>query len=417
MQKTKRFKLGLAAIFAAIVLALSALLVPLTSVAYADDGEETRYQKLYYFSDDEHCKDYYDYMVNSYGFSKDDIELIYVPSESFIDWYAGDTDRFPNISNSLVIFEAVNQPVFRYVYNLIESGYLKTFFKRLKTAGCKIMYLTNVDEALYVDLIGGEDDESLDSYLDYVDIQIDLDMYTAYIDNTIQYIEEYLDKVHSDIYKFTLIVNDYIYYSENFYLYIWAYYYDLIQDYYVNEDEDRTIFHTLNKAGIQIIHYDSHDFIDNTFDKAEDNRSDDYLDLVYNEYYFLACSYYSAEEFNDWINKFDCDLEVRKQCFFIDFLNVLDSDDDFRSYMEENVYYYFCGAFVYFYSDIECGEGFYNFKDVLDAFIFGWDLSIFNNFESRCEVCYFPILSGGPFCGIRRTRPINCTKIDIDDIY
>ncbi len=196
-----KFRTILTAVFTAIVLALTSLVPVFKGVAFASDAPAEPepptiiYEELYYFSDNQKCANRYnDYILDyiaEYNYCYDanmtghliDWSCYGNPDDSYncVMQYFMDYYDFSNITNSLVIFELTNDKTLKCLLGYPDDpngmggeNILNALFEMLKNKGCKIMFITDVEEAVFI---------TRRSFLKYVDIHINTDLFINFLSN------------------------------------------------------------------------------------------------------------------------------------------------------------------------------------------------------------------------------------------
>lgn len=238
MAKTKK----LLSIITAVVIAALTLVVCVPFImAFAgeapdaggsDQGsqDEALFDKLYYYSDYEDCETYKDGIQSYVDTYKQQINPEFDNEIAFFDWsYTQDASfvdhvveyydngAYFDIANSFIIFEMrqrlptdvvceqQGQALYyethpyvldgldiRFVYDekYIFVNMLRDMFCTFKENGCKIMVIFGTEEVCFTD---GNEYVGNDSFMDYVDIQVDLDVFYMFFDNYLNQIEQACD--------------------------------------------------------------------------------------------------------------------------------------------------------------------------------------------------------------------------------
>ena len=194
----KGFGKVLSAMALAALLLLTCLLPRASTRAIDNPADDDPYEKLYYFSDYSGCVGIYNnlikpVLINDYGLTEADAVLNY--------WSNGavnNADRFwprfkaymtanmSQIRNAFIICEirddlTKNPDDGRHE---IQTYYLNDIFETLKSQNCKIMFISGTDENRY----SGKSEYS--DFLDYVDIHICCDLLTDFINSFLYRMEE-----------------------------------------------------------------------------------------------------------------------------------------------------------------------------------------------------------------------------------
>lgn len=204
-----KFKNFLTAVIAAMILVLACIMPAI--IAFADDGAEgptdppqppqNSYEDLYYFSDNEKCSQRFVGFVSEFN----DAYSASIQGH-LIDWSASNgvssitkvynyltPNGFPEIENSLVIFEVCNEACLQYFLGYengmdeTEHDYadtdnlLFTFFSELKGRNCKIMFICGFDEIKFM---------SHNSFLEFADIHVNTSLFDNFMQNVIYRVQE-----------------------------------------------------------------------------------------------------------------------------------------------------------------------------------------------------------------------------------
>ncbi|WP_251182528.1 hypothetical protein [Anaerocaecibacter muris] len=174
--------------------------------------EEQCYESIYYFTDNAESELYvnlfmremvdiysqmhtvfngfYWYDLESKGTQSDDD---YVPARfgsSMYDFYDyelwGGAHDYSSLYNSLVIFETRKLFPIQVPDNIgyVVTDYLEQIFKVLHNNGCKIMFVCGTDEHLY-------ESYGHNSFLDYVDIHVNTDIYSYFMNTVFSHFKDY----------------------------------------------------------------------------------------------------------------------------------------------------------------------------------------------------------------------------------
>jgi len=203
-----KFKNLLTAVIAAMILVF-ACIMPVT-VTFASGGAEEptdppqtpqiTYEDLYYFSDNEKSSQRFVGFVSEFN----DAYSASIQGH-LIDWSVSDgasslekastyiTQKgFPEIKNSLVIFEVCDEDCLKYFLSYYKNmteyehdyadthNLLHSFFSQLKGSKCRIMFICGFDEAQFM---------SHNAFLDFVDIHINTALLENFMYNTIYRIQ------------------------------------------------------------------------------------------------------------------------------------------------------------------------------------------------------------------------------------
>lgn len=455
--KTSAWILIAVILCAAVIPVFVGLMVTVNAASY-----DPLYDRLYYFSDYVGCEDYvnsidqsengdeywhgflnstledYKYNVNIdfdteivlYNWSNEKLEEDEdgVTFVQMVENYHT-SEQYKNIHNSFVIFEMRNElPIdvlddgsgnmlneyiqadmleyidYRPIYDNSDKFVyiLRDIFRTLKENECKIMVIFGTDEVRFTE---GNEYSDGDSFLNYVDIQIDLDTFYVYIDSIFQYIESECD------FSNCIIALDYSLSDMEFFAgYFFPYAIDM---YYKDDFEPKWDYPIdMDKEKIEIMEI------------LYKDRNVKFIidDVALNSPIFNYC-YYTAEtgKFIRTVGSLDDDYlsnETVSGVYMIgsmqDYGKNFDTWLDCQNILSELGYYYSISTYLYngfnydeYIYDVYNLKDYYIYDDgfvlsnlnrwlprVVYDFIMGNDLSVYDNYDSSCPVCLKALLSG-----------------------
>ncbi len=380
----------------ALTLALCLALVCFAPAVSADAFEsEPTYEHMYYFSD------YYD--------AERIFNQVFVDELEYVENFHLEQIDVSNIVNyldnfsctveddSLVVFELRNM--------LTDYGVrLKDIFEDMYSKNCRIMFINGMEEVRMLDWNMNLYDCPYTEFLDYVDIHINLDIFTVFVDTI-------LEKAETDgqISNTTFILDGTLVYRdllENFYFpdyindWYWEANYGIVQcwflDYYLlpyfymryaEIDEfmaKDNLGELLTEYGIKIIcHTGGNNYYDLLNDIEISLYDRDFSDYIYNEQVFAIGTSWQDEYFvNEWLYSLRTYQETSYEFFPIYFYN----ENNFDLWISEDEYFRTASGTEYFMENI--------FPDIALAFASGDDLSVYDNWDGRCVVTHKPIYAG-----------------------
>ena len=185
----KGFGKVLSAMALAALLLLTCLLPRASARAIDNPADDDPYEKLYYFSDYDQCLNFrngvlYSYIGNS-GLTAADVVLNYWP-------YVSETNNFWTQFSSFLLTTQLTQLGKSFIIFEIRDGFrkgsvagdiavLEDMFSTLKGQGCRIMFICGTEEARFYEYT---------DFLQDVDIHINTDLITPYVDNALRTMEE-----------------------------------------------------------------------------------------------------------------------------------------------------------------------------------------------------------------------------------
>ncbi len=359
------------------MLAFSSFIAPHSfTKVYADDENPSKV--LYYFSDDAHCSNYRARLLsgqivdscNLYNWSTyDHFEDAFSIYQQDINW--------TSITNAYVIFE-MNKG---FVGNLdmmantvIFPNTLKYYFSMLKEQGCHIMFVCGTEEALF---------ENCNSFLDYVDIHINTDIFNLLVYNVFMYAFDHIDMYHFEGVTFILDESfgglDYIY--NNWFFTLW------LKPYleYIYSEDLQLIGATWQLLcqyhNIKIIILTADGKYHDAFYPQNDLPSDDYqlYEYIFNPYMCaVGTSWQGAVQLSSWMSTID------------ELVANVDGDDiSLFVYNQHRYQLESCSWVTTYVASI------YNdYYDVIVDFLCDQDLTVYDNWDGRCNITYKSILFG-----------------------
>ena len=180
-RKMRTLALTLALCLALVCLAPAALVCASTDL---EPPEPLVYENIYYFSDYYYASNFYNQvLLNIQGVSSVHFEQIeFEGLNTLQNMYS--LGVFNNVEDSLVIMELRSMSQENYAL-------LEDVFDVLKTNGCKIMFLNGVEEVKMLPMWQSDFYSTFSNrFLRYVDIHVNLDIFSVFIDTIFEMYED-----------------------------------------------------------------------------------------------------------------------------------------------------------------------------------------------------------------------------------
>ena len=369
-RKTRTLALTLALCLALVCFAPAALVCASTDFELP---EVFPYEHVYYFSD------MYIGEVDTY-FAKISSELtvryLNVPYLHKCPYSLTESDyspyRFEVEENSVVIFEKTTWGK-RYNALIETNDTLSDLFSSWRSDGCKVIFVNGVEEARLLGLDLDYDTSPYTEFLEYVDIHINTDMFTLFVDTIL--------RIHFDygpINNFLFVLDESFGKDWLEFIYSWIFedyifkYMIMTDKYGMNEVTD--LFDYFEKRNINFLFYDGSS-LNSLYDATEGWHEDNMCAIGTNR---LGNAY--AEQ---WL--YDM-IELREM-----------KNDNFAIY--EYLYSYWRHGVLEYYDIVKMAwsvklYSLDEFWDIFDAVGFEEDLTVFDNWYGRSSTINFKPLVG-----------------------
>ena len=396
-RKTRTLALTLALCLALVCFAPAALVCASTDL---EPPEPLVYENIYYFSDYYYASNFYNQVllniqgVNSVHFEQIEFEGL----NTLQNMYS--LGVFNNVEDSLVIMELRSMSQENYAL-------LEDVFDVMKSNGCKIMFLNGVEEVKMLKMWQSDFYSTFSNrFLRYVDIHVNLDIFSVFIDTIFEMYEDdkSMDSV-TILLDGSFLWSELSYYGFPWYIEGWEYRANA-NDYYAGDTFDyhilRYIRYYMQEAGgynsllkfmednnIKIFCYEKNDY------------DDYYMNLLTGEIYHTdGRDSYELDEAaaNEFV--FAIGTSFRGKDYVDEWMNSL------LEYMEREAWYFP----VYFYNGNDLtvdnapsefyeihGTNYFEFNilpDIIRALACDADMSVYDNWAGRCEVTHKPIYEG-----------------------
>lgn len=385
----KGFGKFLLTMFLAVLLLLTCFL-PCTMVRATDIddmADENRYEKLYYFSDYAESTSFGNNVIvpilTVYGLTANDLELHYwsngeidVANRFWAQFKRYMSDNVNQIQNAFVIVE-IRSGFEKHPDNgwyELQTPYLKDVFETLKAHDCKIMFISGTDECRY-SLNGGYNE-----FLDYVDIHICNDLMPDFIYNVLYRMQRDYGGIQTILLKKSMenIIEEflipYFRYVGNYSAIDYANGYHLVEN-VLADSGVRILIQTGNDEFTDYITEDTYDF-------------EDIVDQMSNGLCAIGDTWEDSSvtllgAFGEAWLYLMVNNRIEQEMSFPIF--VYNTTADLSSYRSESNLY-ILDHLMYLSDSI--------LEEIVETFILGGDLSIYNNCFGRCIVTYKPITFG-----------------------
>lgn len=344
------------------------------------------YTSIYFYSNNQEnynaSQGYIRKLALDSNIGSNNIHMIFEPYDIFEDYifFLHDVGAF-NYSNALVIFDMSAGIMENRGLNIKSELHflrrLKIIFMGLKEENCKIMFICGTQEIRFS--TPGEpinSEGNLNEFLDYVDIHINVSQFEPFYMSMIVKIEEETNGRDA-----TLI------FDENSKLY------DIVIDYYqrkyrndyfpIKEQYDSFEEYLCDSCNFQIIRYNN---IDESFIDYDRSICYNVSDFIRNNVVYAIGMMNNESYFSNWIEKInDANTQMnyaKWSVFVYNRLNVNISNYNILGTL------YYSREYKYERYNVEM-------NCVIYDFIYGEDLTIYDNRQGRCQITYRPFSGSG----------------------
>ena len=349
---------------------------------------------LYYFSarteSAARCRKFVsDGLINTYT-------LYYYTTDKFTDTFKDNFNKgvYNDISNSYVIFEMASAGFPTETDDgstTLFTDDLTEFFSYLKTNGCKIMFISAIDEACYTPDPTNYGENPYSAFLDYVDIHVKVDFFFTFTYN-IYYRAQISSGITTDTpFENTSFLLDSAMFYDNDSKIIsnsaFGYYFvPHILDYKreLIEGTQTPLSDVLYDSEIKVFYYNTPNIWTQIYRQMQetsyvyDNEGkNDLRDAINNGAYCAIGTSWGGEAYmNSWLAQ----LKSMQDEYALTFPVYLYNSNGYEITVEEPQNLYQVGKISYEY--------------IYNEFLVREDLSGYNNVVGRCEVTHSPMLAG-----------------------
>lgn len=370
---------------------LFAIALPINVYANVQDD----YERIYLFSDNQDFFAYESQIVNACGLSAS-IHNLTSSGDPFSE-FANDISAV--LDNSIVVVDIQK----RFDVYIGEYGNTTQFvdpfvnlenaFSTLKTKNCKIMFIDGTDEDTYQNAL---------SFLDYVDVHVNLDFMYMFVKGIVTKLEELLGSGISS--EYAIILDDLLCSNIPYYDFAQKWLLPFFEDQYLSDynlgpdgdpTHDYTTFWTFLSTvrGVNLYLQDDsesshfHPYGQNLTVNIDDTMIEDKLGQL-NKVYMLGIS--SALK----IGKPWCTINnaihesIDDKLFTMMFKNTVIN----VSLFNHNDYWNIGGNKFMFFESVAPASGIYTFNNMISDFVQDNDMQVYNLLSNRrCAVTYMPI--------------------------
>ena len=342
------------------------------------------YSSIYFYSNNQEnynaSQGYIRNLALSSNINSNNVHMIFEPHDIFEEYISLQylTGAF-NYSNALVIFDMSAGIMENHETTIDSEAYftrrLKAIFCELKESNCKIMFICGTQEIRFSSPGEARNSEgNFNEFLDYVDIHINVSQFDPFYMSMIVKIEEETNGRDA-----TLI------FDENSKLYdkvINYYQRKYRKDYFPVKGQYNSFEEYLyDSCNFQIIRYNN---MDESFIDYDGFIWYDVSDLIRNNVVYAIGMMNNESYFSNWIEKINhanTQMNYAKWSVFV------------YNQLSVNILDYNILGTLYYSREYKYER--YNIKMnyVIYDFIYGEDLTIYNNRQGRCQITYRPFSS------------------------
>lgn len=342
------------------------------------------YSSIYFYSNNQEnynaSQGYIRNLALGYNINSNNIHMIFEPYGIFEEYISiqYESNAF-NYSNALVIFDMSAGIMENHKPNIDPESYftriLNAIFCKLKERNCKIMFICGTPEIRFS--TPGEPRNSQDNFnafLDYVDIHVNVSKFDPFYMSMIVKMEEETNGRDATLIfdENSKLYNKVIDYYQRKYR---NDYFPIKEQYYSFEE------YLYDSCNFQIIRYNN---IDESFSHYDGSICYDVSDSIQNKVVYAIGMMNNEPHFSNWIDKMNSantQIDYTKWSVFV------------YNQLSVNILDYTILGTLYYSYEYKYERYNVEMNRVIYDFIYGEDLTIYDNRQGRCQITYRPFLS------------------------